>query len=540
MKELKNKFVPDFANIAITENGALSYATTGKAISDQFGKAANYRGRDLGVVFKEQEALWLENKEQAIRFPFYLRMVTRKTKVNNDVATEKVQKGQGVRDEAFKRLLWFAVNMPETFYKNIWVLPIVGSWKDLWTLMYYDITLKTNAIDHNIIFDLINQGLKCGAHVELIKKFMPRIRSHGKCTTDWANITNSLAREYANYNGLKYVEYNHLKTSGTAHDFQKLICSGRFKDINWNLIPGRALSKIASQKFLTKHELEKDYTDWVLAQPTVKYTGYVYELFKEVISSSNWWNPRANKLPLFKKITIDKQFDELVRKAVEDGNILGNVWCALDTSGSMTSNVVGDISAFDICVSLGIFFSTINQGAFHKNVIMFDNVSRVKQLKGGFCDMVTDIVKSNTAWGGTNFQSVIDEIVRIRKANKNIPLEDYPQTLLIVSDMQFNPAGGNTKTNYEEMKKKLYEAFPQDFVDSMKFIWWQVTGRTTDVPATLDDNGCYFLSGFDGSIVSLLLGGEMAEKEAVTKKQPTMEELINAALGQEILSYITV
>jgi hypothetical protein len=74
----------------------------------------------------------------------------------------------------------------------------------------------------------------------------------------------------------------------------------------------------------------------------------------------------------------------------------------------------------------------------------------------------------------------------------------------------------------------------------MKFIWWQVTGRTSDVPATLDDNGCYFFSGFDGSIVSLLLGGEIAEKEAITKKQPTMEEMINVALGQEILSYITV
>jgi len=539
MKDRKYSFVPDFTNMALTENGAISYATTGKAITDQFGKAANYRGRDINAVFKEQEALWLENHEQALRFPFYLRMVTRKVKVNNDNVTEKVQKGQGVRDESFKRLLWLAAHQPDTFYKNIWALPIVGSWKDLWTLMFYDITLNLNVINREVIFDLINQGLKCNAHMELIKKFMPRIKSNGKCTTDWTRITNMLAREYANYNGLRYAEYNKLKTSGTAHDFQKLICSGRFKDINWNLIPGRALSKLASQKFLAKHELEKAYTDWVLAQPTVKYTGYVYELAKEVMNTSGW-NPRANKMPLFKKITIDKQFDELVKKAVEDGSILGNVWCALDTSGSMTSRVVGDISAFDICISLGVFFSTINTGAFHKNVIMFDNVSRVKQLKGGFCDMITDIVSSNTAWGGTNFQSVIDEIVRVRKQNPNIPLEDFPQTLLVVSDMQFNPAGRNVNTNYEEMKKKLYEVFPTEFVDSMKFIWWQVTGRTSDVPATLDDSGCYFFSGFDGSIVSLLLGGEMAEKEAITKKQPTMEEMINAALGQEILSYITV
>jgi hypothetical protein len=539
MKEKKYEFVPNFANIALTENGAISYATTGKAIVDQFGKAANYRGRSLQEVFKEQETLWLENHEQALRFPFYLRMITRKVKVNDDNVTEKVQKGQGVRDEAFKRLLWFASYQPDVFYRNIWALPLVGSWKDLWTLMYYDIVLKTKVIDHEIIFDLINQGLKCKSHMELIKKFMPRIKTNSKCTTDWTQITNSIAREYANYNGLRYKDYNKLKTSGTAHEFQKLICSGRYKDINWNLIPGRALSKIATQKFLTKHDLEKGYTEWVISQPTVKYTGYVYELIKEI--TSRGWSPRIDKsLPLFKKITVDKQFDELVKKAVEDGNILGNVWCALDTSGSMTSPVVGDVTAFDICVSLGVFFSTINTGAFHKNVIMFDGESRVKQLEGGFCDMVGSILRENTAWGGTNFQSVIDEIVRIRKNNPNIPLEDYPQTLLVVSDMQFNPVGHNLDTNYTEMKKKLYEAFPKEFVDSMKFIWWQVTGRTSDVPATLDDNGCYFFSGFDGSIVSLLLGGEIAEKEAITKKQPTMEEMINVALGQEILSYITV
>lgn len=537
MKSKKFDFVPDFANIAFTENGSVSYKTSGKEITDQFGKAANYRGRDLNIVFEEQKSLWAENQEQALRFPFYLRMVTRKVKVNNDNVTEKVQKGQGVRDESFKRLLWIAINHPDSFYKNIWALPLVGSWKDLWTLMYYDIIFKTNSINHEVIFDLINQGLKCNTHMELIKKFMPRIKTNTKCTTDWTQITNDLAKEYANYNGLSYKEYNKLKTSGTAHEFQKLICSGRYKDINWNLIPGRALSKIASQKFLSKHELEKEYTDWVISQPTVKYTGYVYELAKEIISSG--WNPRSNNLPLLKKITIDKQFDELVKKAVEDGNVLGNVWCALDTSGSMTAKVVGDISAFDICVSLGVFFSTINTGAFHKNVIMFDTQSHVKRLEGGFCNMITDIVGSNTAWGSTNFQSVVDEIVRIRKERPDIPLEDYPETLLIVSDMQFDPVGGNVDTNYTAMKKKLYEVFPAEFVDGMKFIWWQVTGRTKDMPAEIGP-GQMFLSGFDGSIVSLLLGGEAKKIEKEKGRPITSEEAVQIALSQEILSYITV
>jgi hypothetical protein len=170
---------------------------------------------------------------------------------------------------------------------------------------------------------------------------------------------------------------------------------------------------------------------------------------------------------------------------------------------------------------------------------MFDDVSRVLQLNGTFTQMINQIIKTNTAWGSTNFQSVVNEIIRVRKENPNIPLEDFPQTLLVVSDMQFNPVGGNKDTNYVAMKKALYEYFPKYFVDNMKFIWWQVNGNAKDVPATLSDGGCYFFSGFDGSIVTLLLGGELAEFEKKEKRQPTMEEMIGVALGQEILSYVT-
>lgn len=529
-----DKFSFEFDNFIFGENGAVSYKTTGKSIVDQFGKAGTYRGRSLDDVFKEQEALWIEDHLQAIRFPFYLRMVTRKVKVNDKSVTDKVQKGQGARDESFKRLLWFAVNQPDLFYKNIWALPLVGSWKDIWTIMFYDMTLGTNAVDHSVMFDLINQGLKCKSHMELIKKFMPRIKTNSKCTTDWTRITNDLAREFANYNKLSYKDYNKLKTSGTAHDFQKLICSGRFKDINWNLIPGRALNKLTAKNFLSKHDLEKNYIEWLEKQPTVKYTGYVYELGKEVIDAG------YRGLPTHRRITIDKQFDELVKKAVEDGNVLGNVWCALDTSGSMSWSSFNGITPFDICISLGVFFSTINTGAFHKNVIMFSDNSKVRQLKGSFTEMINQITHDTTAWGSTNFQSAVNEIIRIRRTNPDIPLEDYPQTLLVVSDMQFNPVGGNKETNYQAMKKLLYEFFPEEFVDNMKFIWWQVTDRTKDVPATLESGGCYFFSGFDGSIVTLLLGGELAAIEKEEKRLPSMEEMIGVALGQEILSYVTV
>ena len=85
------------------------------------------------------------------------------------------------------------------------------------------------------------------------------------------------------------------------------------------------------------------------------------------------------------------------------------------------------------------------------------------------------------------------------------------------------------------MKKKLYGFFPKEFVDNMKFIWWDCISRKSDFPATIDDPGCYFFSGFDGSIITLLLGGDAKDSKGNTI---SMEELIKKALSQEILSYV--
>ena len=61
-----NDFLKAATNVAYTENGALSYATTNSVCVDQFGKAGSCRGRDIETVFTEQAALWAANKEFAV------------------------------------------------------------------------------------------------------------------------------------------------------------------------------------------------------------------------------------------------------------------------------------------------------------------------------------------------------------------------------------------------------------------------------------------------------------------------------------------
>ena len=534
------------AGSSFTENGAASYASIGNPLLDQFGKAGTNRGRNLDDVFRDQAALWAHDPLNSVKFIFYLRMITRQTNTTGDEKTEKVQRGQGARDESFKRLLWLAKYQPETFYKNLWLVPVVGSWKDLWVLMSMD-----KGLNRKRFFELIAEGIENPHTKDLVKKYMPRIRAVGKCKTEWAKTANELAKEFAIFAGWTYRDYRIFKSTGEAHKFQTYMCQGMYGKINWNTIPGKALLNLVSGNFLKNHNLENTYLEWVKKQPVAKFNGYVYELGKK----ANDYGGLA-RIPLVTKLTLDKQFDNLIKTAKsDDGGLKGNVWVCLDTSGSMNIGVNGtNLRAVEIAKSLAIYFAELNEGAFHNNIISFDNTSHVFELgKGTFTEKWFGRMP-NVGCGGTNFQGVIDEIIRVRRSHPEIPESDFPQTLLVVSDMQFNPTGGyswnstapsqrDVETNYEACVRKLREAgFSKEFLEGWKMIWWYCVNRTTnDYPSNLDCPGTYMLSGFDGSVVSLILSGPAFVDEVTGKKRtPTMEELVDSALNQEVLTLATL
>jgi hypothetical protein len=133
----------------------------------------------------------------------------------------------------------------------------------------------------------------------------------------------------------------------------------------------------------------------------------------------------------------------------------------------------------------------------------------------------------------------VDEIVRVRKSNPLIPLNEYPKHILVVSDMQFNAYG--EETNYEAMKRKLAEV---GLVD-MDFIWWNVIGGersriNRDYTNKSTDEGVTMLSGFDGSTIQLILGGDMETVDKVTgetRKLTPYEQMIKV-LDQEVLNQL--
>lgn len=527
---------------ATTEKGALSHATSGKDSLDYFAKVGTYRGRDPKEVMKDLDKVWKEDPLLAVSILFYARMVTRSTK--GFFESTKVQKGQGIKDEFIKGLAYLEANHPDILEKNLWLVPLVGSWKDLW---YDSAASKYNHYVAPVkVYELVKRGISDPYNRPLIAKYLPRIRSSKNVKNDRHKRMNTWAIGLCKHLGWNAKDYRKFKSDpvNNAHLWQKQMCGKFWKDIDFGKIPGKALFQMVNKTghdkktAIERNGLSEAYDKWLDTQPVAKFTGYVYELFKAVQTNEYGSKP----LSKVQKKTLDKQFEGLVELAKKDGvaGLGGNVWCALDTSGSMGSAVNDSgLTAYDVCVSLGVYFSSLNEGAFKDHVVMFDAQSKILKLPAtGFVDKCQTITRSSTAWGSTNFQSVIDEIVRVRKANPSIPVEEYPETLLVVSDMQFDKVGNNKKTNHEAMMKKLAAVG----LGNMKVIWWYVIGRGKDVPNAFDDEGVTIISGFDPSVVSLILGGETTKVDAITGKTRALTPMENMlkALDQEVLKQLKI
>lgn len=523
MNEFLNK---NLFNDARTENMGTAQSTSGDELVDQFAKSASHRGRDINTVFKEQEALDRDYGKWALIFVLYLRLISRVVKFWDGSRTEKTQKGQGNKDESYKRFLWYAQHKPKLFYLNLPLFLMVGSDKDLYSLMWMarknNIKVNEDWMIH-IVFntDREDKGL--------LKKYMPLQKSKKKLRTEYSKFRNEIARKIRVHQKFSVVQARRYKSNSTAHVWQQLISARLFKFINFSSIPGRALSLLVGGKFLRNQKLESKYQEWLSQQPVVKYTGYVHEL-----------GDKINKVTTgYQKITIDKQFEGLLNLSKETGLSNRRVICAVDRSGSMVQKVAGGSTlAINVAESLGVYFANLLKGYFHKYVIVFSREARLFKLpNAGFCEQ-----KQSMRWGdcpeNTDFQKVIDLIVNTRASHPEIPIEDYPDTLLIVSDMQFDkankwsstPVNQDPETAYQMAVEKLKRVFPLSYARNFAFIWWDCTGRVYNFPTKTFEPGSYLVSGFDGAILDFLLG-------AIERKE-SVEQSIQDILSQEVFKKV--
>jgi hypothetical protein len=416
-------------------------------------------------------------------------------------------------------------------------------------MMSYDVQYhgwEGRKLDWNAFASLIMAGLENENTSDLVKKYLPQIKAKSKCTTIESQADNIIAKFICSKifgskhsaSVIPYKEYRKLKTSGNAHEWQKLISKHLMNDIKFESIHGRALSLLVSSKFLKNNNLENVYEKWIENQPVAKYTGYVYELMSQVKNGY-----RNVNLKSYQVHTINKQFDGLVAIAKKNTNAKTRFICALDTSSSMTGKVSGlKYSAYDVAKSIALYFSYLLEGEFSKYFYEFNNTAKFKEWIGK-----TPVERLHNdrseAYGSTNFNSISQAFSEMFA--KGVPETDFPNGIIAISDGAFDRVTYN-ETNVEAFKGKLVNSgFSKEFCDNFTFVFWDIPNNYYGVEGNSkfetfgDHKNVFYMSGFDPSGVTFLLGGtsKNGENKAIPK---SADELMDVALTQEIMRKIKI
>lgn len=531
-------------------NGAVKYTTTNNDFVDDFGKITNYKApRSYQEIDTTMRLLSSQDLGKTLSLLFYIRMITRNVMLFDGTKTETVQRGQGLKHEGIFRMMWMQLNHNEVFWNNIGLFISVGSWKDIITMLSYDLQYNgwnDRKLDWNNFGKLLLAGLENPNTSELIKKYLPQIKSNKSCTTLESQADNMIAKwicslifggktednDYRNYRS-----YRKLKSAGTAHQWQQLISQGKLKEIDFNTVHGRALAQLVSGKFLANNGLEEVYDKWIESKPIAKYTGYVYELLAPIIGIGTRCN--ISNVKPYQINTINAQFMGLVELAKKDmSETDSGMLVVLDTSGSMTSTVPGTkISSFTVGKSMALYFSYLLKGAFQDVWMEFSNKAEMRKWKGK-TPVERLVNETSSIIAGTNFQSVGDEFIKL--LHQGVPQSDFPKGIICISDGCFNHSGRN-KTETKNLKQNLLNAgFSKEYVDNFKIVLWDMPngfyGKSqTAFEDFADTPNLYHMSGLDGSAIAFLTGTK--QQISIPKNS---EELFEAAMNQQILNMLQV
>jgi len=267
---------------------------------------------------------------------------------------------------------------------------------------------------------------------------------------------------------------SHLKVT------EIFMCAGQWRQIEYSKVPSRCMN--LSRKAFTKHDAD-GFAKFIEDAKAGKVEIKGKQMFPHELAKHYFSNSEVDEIvELQWKTIVDG-----VRKAgtLEDSIVLS------DVSGSMSG------TPMEVSVALGLLISEVTSAPFTNAVVTFHEKPKFHLVQGKtLCERVKNIMAME--WGGTtNFQAVFDLILARAKENKLAP-QSMPKRIFVISDMQFNAAGGdNYSTNHEVIERKYQSAgyaVPQ-------IIYWNVRANTNDFPVSSDKSGVALVSGFSPSIL---------------------------------------
>jgi hypothetical protein len=440
---------------ARTANGMKARATSASKVLDFFGKAGSSRGTALT---KEFVSALTENEDLAIRALLW---------------TRDIRGGAGERKQFRDLLAKLESSNPTLAARIMHKIPELGRWDDLFT--YVDPLNRRKA------FDMVGDALR--NEDGLCAKWMPR--------------KGPIAAELRNHLGMTPKQYRKTLVRLTQV-VETQMCAKDWNNINFSHVPSLASARY--QKAFGRNASEA-------------YAKYIRELQK----------PQAERDPKF-KINASAVYPYDVVKSVVKGNaaVADEQWKALpnyvgdarimpmvDVSGSMGSlryGGSGSVQPIDVAVSLGLYLSEKNSSDFKDMFLTFSGRPKLEILRGTLSQRITQLERAHWQMN-TNLHAAFDEILRVA-VRGNVPAEDMPDMLLILSDMQFDSCTRFDDSAQEMIARKYAKAG----YEVPKIVFWNLSPYGSDnTPVRFDDKGVCHVSGFSPAIMKAVLSVEDLE-----------------------------
>lgn len=449
-----------------TENGALTLNTSGSAVLDMFSMGGSMRNRADKDVINMFKNAFAEDPVLAMKCLFYIRDCR-----------------GGLGEKRFFRLV---LKYLKDTYKSmpldkvINLTSIYGSWKDVFQTLEPSDYYKT-------IAPLFLNDIKSETP-SLMAKYMPSI----------GGSANRKAEELASYFGMTPKRYRKTLSSlrNKLNLIETMISEQKWDEIKYSAVPSKAMMKY--NKAFGKH----DYA---------RFSNYIENVKKgtEKINASVLYPYEIYSSLMGRKIK-DAEATALWNNLTDYTNGKNAIVMA-DVSGSMTW---GDGLPIAISVSLALYFAERNKGKFNGSFMTFSSTPEVVKVRGNsLYEKMNDISRANWS-GSTNIQSAFDVILSAG-IRDNIPQEEMPEVIYIISDMEFNVATNGhriSKTNFDVIKEK----YAQHGYTMPRLVFWNVNSRQNNVPVSKNELGVALVSGASPSVFKIAVNENCSPEKVLS------------------------
>lgn len=469
------------ANRTLTENGAVTYESTGSECLDLFGTIGALRRESDQEIISRFVRAYTENADMAMKLLFFAR---------------DIRGGLGER-RIFRVILnWLAVNEPASVKKNIAYIAEYGRYDDLLALL--GTVCEKAVLDYlKKQFDKDMTALAAGEKVSLLGKWLPSVNAS---SAETVMAAKKIVRAF----GMTDAVYRKALASLRAH-IRILENNLREKDytFDYEKQPSRAMFKYKSAFMRNDRERYRSFLNRAQKGQALLHADQVcpYELVESCLKTGWYWDDRS----FMRNITPDeKAVLNATWNAMPDYGNEENALAIIDTSGSMYCD--GKPIPAAVALSLGLYFAEHNKGAFRNHFIEFSERPQLIEIKGKtFADRLRYVTTFNEV-ADTNLEKVFDLLLDTAIKHQ-IPQEELPVKLILISDMEFNACvSGADKTNFEYAKRRFEEAgyrLPD-------IIFWNVASRNRQQPVRQNEQGIALISGATPRIFSMVAGGNLS------------------------------